>query len=105
MNLQFTHNGTTYRLMFNYPRVARRADDMTPNHRLAKIGQTNAILLRQGGTSWEPIAQGWSRRAACETAPFCRETGRKHSLARALAPFDKTFRHIAWMAYLNRGQR
>lgn len=86
--MKFTYDGTEYKITFVYARerYAQRVVycnlwDRTP--------------------AWEVVAKAYSQ---CHPDDqFCKETGRKVALRRALEGFDKPFRTAVWQAYHARG--
>jgi|SRR5579859_502416 len=90
--MRFTYNGKVYRIgfkHFNKPLSVRRTEC--------------SIYEELGPKEFNELV---SDDAFCHHSDnFCRATGRKYALARALKALttDRAFRHTAWMAYLNRG--
>lgn len=99
--MKFTYNGKTYRIWFAH------------HNKPDKIRYTEcSIMLETGPRESEELI---NRDAFCSDGdpergipadPYNYAVGRKLSLARALIALttDRSFRHVAWMAYLNRGR-
>lgn len=90
--MRFSYNGKTYRIWFKHFNK--------PNH----VRRTECSILEETGP--KELYELISDDAICaDEDQFCRATGRKLSLGRALIRLtkDRAFRHTAWMAYLNRG--
>lgn len=110
-------NGVTHKLRFHHhnpkdPKFLERLSG-SPEENNSMLG-TVALLERSVGEgeekAWTMLAIGKSLLHPNDYLMYCKETGRKISLARALLyafPGDenKELRRIAWQQYLNRTNR
>lgn len=99
--MRFTYKGKTYRIWFSHHNK--------PDH----IRYTECSIMEETGPN--ELYELINRDAFCSDGNpklgikpdnYCKATGRKYALARALKALtsDRMFRHVAWMAYLNRGR-
>jgi len=98
--MRFTYKGKTYRIgfkHFNRPGALRRTECSI----YEEIGPKEFIELESN----DSFCSDGDPERGIPPDNFCKATGRKYALARALLNMtqDRSFRHTAWMAYLNRG--
>jgi len=70
------------------------------NHGLVKKGMTTHCYLRDN--DGKMVSLGIAKCGKKDN--FCKETGRKISLTRAIKEFPKEIRRDFWKCYLNRGR-
>lgn len=96
--MRFQYNGKFYAIWFEH-HTAKGSE------RLPKVRWTGCTIAEILGP--KDARELVTEDAICaECDNFCKATGRKISLGRALIKLtaDKMFRRTAWLAYLNRGK-
>lgn len=92
--MTFKHDNHHYRITFGYPDV--------PAGESRQTVCTISVAEPGANPPWTPLARDVRRTHPKDN--FCKETGRKLALARAISslPWDKDARRSAWTSYLNR---